>query len=46
MTKLLPLPSIEADPGRVPAVGGDRDLQLHSGGDDYWPVTICVKYNR
>ena len=38
MTQLLPLPTIEADPGRVPAVGGHGDLQLHTGGDDYWPV--------
>lgn len=38
MTQLLPLPTIEADPGRVPAVGGHSDLQLHTGGDDYWSV--------
>ena len=38
MTQLLPLPTIKADPGRVPAVGGHGDLQLHTGGDDYWPV--------
>ena len=34
MTQLLPLPPVEADPGRVPAGRTDGDLQLHPGGDD------------
>ena len=33
VTQLLPLPTVEADPGRVPAGGADGDLQLHPGGD-------------
>ena len=37
MTQLLPLSPVEADPGRVPAVRGDGDLELHSGRDYYWP---------
>ena len=34
VTQLLPLPPVEADPGRVPAGRTDGDLQLHPGGDD------------
>ena len=40
VAELLPLPPVEADPGRVPAVGRDGDLQLHSSGHNYGPGNI------
>jgi len=36
VAELLPLPPVEADPGRVAAIGGDRDLELHPGRNHNW----------